>query len=247
MEPIAAARAWEELTREEILRLAPDALVVVPLGAIEQHGPFLPTGTDSLLSMHAVRLAADAAARAAGVNLLLAPFLRIGSSDHHLPFGGTISLPPATLLQVLTDAIRSMAHSGVRRVVLVNGHGGNTGICHAAAAAISTTSPISVAAVDYWEHGGDWTPEVPVPGHAGRWETALMLSLRADLVKAPVALAKAPGAREPGRGVYSAAIWKSIDGYTDRPDKARAQDGAATWDLVAAGLADRLVQLAEAM
>ena len=82
---------FAELTRTELAALAPLALAVVPLGATEQHGPHLPTGTDSL---HAEWVARDAAQQAsAEIQLVVTPTLPFGSSEHHFPFGATISLP----------------------------------------------------------------------------------------------------------------------------------------------------------
>lgn len=237
---------WDELTRDQIRELAPEALVLVPVGAIEQHGPFMPTGTDILLATGIVTQAAKRAVKHTGVPLIIASFLRIGSSDHHLPFGGTISLPPSTMLLVLTDAIKSMARTGVRRVALINGHGGNTGVCHAAAAAISTTTDMTVAALDYFEHASE-DLEMPVPGHAGCWETSLILATRPELVQTLAPRDESKNAKAPGRGVYSAGIWDSINGYTDEPYMASAEAGQREWAVLKERLADRFVELARDM
>lgn len=244
--PGGAVYLWEELGRQRIRELAPDALVVVPVGAIEQHGPFLPTGTDILLVSEALRRATPLAARA-GETILLAPFLRIGASGHHLPFGGTISLSPATLQAVLVDAIGNMRHTGVRRVVIVNGHGGNTASCHAAAATLATQTDLLVAVVDYWEFEGGAVSGAPVPGHAGRWETSLVLATHPDLVNELGLRPPVRGAKEPGRGVYGQAVWLSIDGFTDEPASGSVDEGLRIWSSVEAGLAARLVELGRIM
>ncbi|MEI9430209.1 creatininase family protein [Mesorhizobium sp. Cs1299R1N3] len=238
---------WEEQNRSSLKALGENALVVVPLGAIEQHGPHLPTGTDIFLAGTAVERATARAAKASARDFVIASFLRIGSSDHHLPFGGTISLPPATMLLVLTDAVKSMKHSGVKRVVLVNGHGGNTGVCHAAAAAISTSTDITIAVLDYWVFGSVGFDTAYVPGHAGRWETSLILASRPMLVRDRAVRQLAADAQTPGAGVYSSAIWSSIDGYTDDAACVSASMGAQIWDHIESGLADRLVELSRIM
>ena len=79
-----------ELTREEARSIAPDTLLVFPVGATEQHGPHLPVGTDHLTVEHIARAAA--AEIAASVPVVVAPTMPFGSSHHHLPFGGTMSL-----------------------------------------------------------------------------------------------------------------------------------------------------------
>ncbi|MFC5826268.1 creatininase family protein [Nonomuraea insulae] len=122
---------WTELTRERLTDLLPDSLVVLPVGAVEQHGPHLPTWTDALLVTTVVERALDITS----ARTVLAPTVMTGASDQHLPFGGTLSLRPETLLAVLLDLARSVAECGGRRLVLVNGHGGNQGACTDAASA----------------------------------------------------------------------------------------------------------------
>ncbi|NUT55395.1 MAG: creatininase family protein, partial [Thermoleophilia bacterium] len=86
---VSTVRRWDELTREELAELAPSALLVLPVGTTEQHGPHLATGTDALIAGAVAERAAAAAARPE--TILLAPTLAYGASDHHLPFGGTLS------------------------------------------------------------------------------------------------------------------------------------------------------------
>lgn len=234
--------AWEQLTRSKLREVAASGTVIVPLGAIEQHGPYLPTGTDFILSSTAVELSVANAAEKSAHDFIVASFLRIGSSDHHLPFGGTISLPPATFLLVLTDALKSMQHSGVERIILINGHGGNTGVCHAAAAAVSTTTKMTVAVLDYWDYAPA-SAGFPVPGHAGRWETSLVLATRPELVEKPSKRDASSWSKAPGRGVYGADIWASIDGYTDEPLDGSVAEGQTVWTHIAESLSNRLSEL----
>lgn len=234
--PDSTVRLWAETDRETLTRVLPEALVLLPIGATEQHGPYLPTGTDHLLAAEVTRRAAERAAVDLSTDLVITPTLPVGASDHHLPFGGTLSITPATLVTVLTEILASIAASGGRRVLLVNGHGGNVGGCEAAAAAAVTGNPdLMVGHLDYWAAGGRddarWTVRRsctgPVPGHAGEFETALVLAVRPELVRDRPVRADPPviGGAVGGATVHGSAGWRAIDGYTDHPERGTAALG----------------------
>ncbi|WP_327087171.1 creatininase family protein [Nonomuraea sp. NBC_01738] len=228
---------WAELTRERLGALLPEALVVLPVGATEQHGPHLPTGTDTLLAATVAERACRAAARCERP-LILAPAVATGASDHHLTFGGTLSLRPETLLAVLLDLARSVAGCGGRRLVLVNGHGGNRGVCTDAASAASVRFGLSTAYANYWELiGGD---DPLVPGHAGAFETSAVLALRPELVGERPEREAPPLPEVPGVVVQPESFWRDVDGYTDEPSRATAARGEKWLDAAVAGLAGRL-------
>ena len=114
----------EEMTRTEANTAAEaGALLVWPLGAIEQHGPHLPVGTDTLTIQHLTRQAAERAAPS--IPIVVAPTLPFGSSHHHVPFGGTMSLGTEGYYRIVCELTESLIQSGFRRLFLVNGHGGN--------------------------------------------------------------------------------------------------------------------------
>jgi creatinine amidohydrolase len=96
--------------------------VVVPCGAVEQHGRHLPLDVDAV---HAERLGLEVAQRLG--TALVAPTIRVGVSPHHMAFPGTISLRPATFEAVYTDYCQSLAAHGFRNVLCFSGHGGNFG------------------------------------------------------------------------------------------------------------------------
>ncbi|TFG86888.1 MAG: creatininase family protein, partial [Gemmatimonadales bacterium] len=96
------------------------ATVVVAVGSTEQHGPHLPTMTDTRIG----DAVAERVARKLG-NALLARTVSVGVSEHHLAFGGTVSIQPDTLRLVLRDYIDSLARCGFRRIVFLPSHGGN--------------------------------------------------------------------------------------------------------------------------
>ncbi|MGY4719028.1 creatininase family protein [Naumannella huperziae] len=232
---------WAACDRATLADLLPNALVIVPLGAVEQHGIHLPTGTDFMITRALARAAADHAAESGG-SFVIAPPLCIGASDHHLPFGGTLSVRAETLLTVITDLLASIAGAGATRVLLLNGHGGNSGICQAAAGAAAARSELSVTHIDYWralDRSGE-PDDPPVPGHAGAFETSIMLELRPDLVRRAPHRPDPPAATNPivagpGMETHSRAAWAEIDGYSDHPDRASRAAGATYWrDLITA-------------
>lgn len=241
---------WTELTRTRLIDMLPDSVVTMAIGATEQHGPHLGTGTDALLASTVLERAADRYGKLpenqGGVDrpLILAPTLPFGASDHHLAFGGTLSLRAETLLAVLLDICSSLSAVGAKRLVIVNGHGGNSGVCHAAAGAAAARSSLIVAHVDYWSLlGTDTSPLEPaaVPGHAGVFETSLVSAVRPDLVTDPPTRPDPPGTVEvAGLTVQAARIWMDRDGYTDSPADATAATGQLLLDRLVYALATRL-------
>ncbi|ADB53517.1 creatininase family protein [Conexibacter woesei] len=238
---------WADRTREELRSLLPEAVVVLPIGATEQHGPHLVTAMDTLA---AEAVAAAGAARATRPErVVLAPTLPFGASHHHLPFGGTLSLTAATLAHVLADLLESAAASGARRLLLLNGHGGNSATCAQAAADAARLHGIVVAAADYWALApvdGAWGEHFP--GHAGAFETSLMGALRPDGVREQ-ALRPSPGtlpAAVDGLRLETPRLWAQIDGFTDDPRRADAAAGAAAFDRLADAVARAIDAVAEA-
>ncbi|HJP76004.1 MAG TPA: creatininase family protein [Pseudonocardiaceae bacterium] len=238
---------WAELNREQLTAALPQALVILPIGATEQHGPHLATGTDALLASTVAGRAAAMAAQRSSRPLLLTPTLPIGASDHHFPFGGTLSFRQETLLAVLGDLARSVARCGGLRLVLVNGHGGNQGICQAAAALAATEHGLAVACVDYWRFASDPGGGL-IPGHAGEFETSMVLAVDPELAGAPTGRLNPPIAPAvPDTPIHSAAGWQAIDGYTDDPARADADRGKRWLNQCVRALADRLVSLAQVL
>jgi creatinine amidohydrolase len=117
-----------EMTREQIRQAAPNAVAVLPTAAIEQHGPHMPILTDTLLcGTVALRAAETRSLRPSGAaNVLVAPVLPYGNSHHHRPFPGVLSLSSDTFMAAVTDILEGLVLSGFRKVIVLNGHGGNT-------------------------------------------------------------------------------------------------------------------------
>jgi creatinine amidohydrolase len=226
---------WAECTRTVLNETLPNATVVLTIGATEQHGPHLATGCDHLL----VEDVATAAAKQAGssVDVVLTPTMPFGSSDHHIRFGGTLSVRTETTTQVLADLLSSIAQAGGKRVVIVNGHGGNRGPCNSASELASVRYGLHTGYVNLWQLG-----PVDMPGHAGAFETSMMRYLHPDLVgEIPPDEEERTYPDVPGMLVHSGRIWQSVNGYTDHPSRSSAQDGTDWFGLATAALATMLV------
>jgi creatinine amidohydrolase len=247
---------FAELTRTDLADLAPGSLAVVPFGATEQHGPHLPSGTDSF---HAEWVAREAAARAADkISVIVTPTLPFGSSEHHFPFGGTISLPTTTYYEVATAIVESLIRDGFRRIFLVNGHGGNHELVQLVARDVALREPAAIAATSWWSAAWDVMIAAGahgvgrLPGHAGGFETSLMMALRPELVATDLMPTREPSpspsdARFPGPiRDERHGFWQSIDGYSDGPRLASKKSGRQWLDLAAAELARLYVRFFEA-
>ena len=111
----------QELSWPAIASLSNVLPIVLPIAAVEQHGRHLPIFTDSMLLGEIVRIAAGRLED----RVAWAPLLWLGNSHHHLDFAGTLSAGPRTYLDLLGDLIDNFVAHGFRRIVLLNGHGGN--------------------------------------------------------------------------------------------------------------------------
>ena len=240
-------RRWDALTRQEIGALAADALLVVPVGSTEQHGPHLATGTDALIATAIAERAAEAAI--APETILLAPTLAYGASDHHLPFGGTLSLRVETFQLVLRELLASAAGAGVRRVFVLNGHGGNAAACAIAVAEAAREHGLHAATALASDLVDPAAIEGPVRGHAGSFETSLLLALDPERVRPELARPSPGGAarkRPRGLTVAEPGRWQELDGFTDRPDEATRERGEAALTACVAAVAAAFEHLARA-
>ncbi|CAN5890022.1 creatininase family protein [soil metagenome] len=177
---------FAELTAPEIRDIdRAGTLVVAPIAACEQHSQHLPTLTDSIL----VGAVAEGLERTRSIEVLLLPVLWLGASQHHLPFGGTLTATLPTYEQMLVDLIAPLLRGGFRRVLLLNGHGGNIDPLHVALRRLDVEFPEAIlTGAAYWELAEAEIaalcegPRKSV-GHACEVETSLMLHLRPDLVR----------------------------------------------------------------
>lgn len=230
---------WISLTRDEVSAAAPSAVAVLPVAATEQHGPHLPTVVDTAL----VTAIATRGCDRATASTVLAPTLPFGASDHHLPFGGTLSLAEAAFRIVVTDLLRSTARAGFTRALLLNGHGGNAAVC--AEAAKNAPAGLTVVACSYWELAPAPTGiRGRYPGHAGEVETALMLAVAPELVRMDLARESPGASHRPPDGVADAETWRLLDGFTDDPGKATRELGERLLDELGDAVARAIERLA---
>jgi creatinine amidohydrolase len=191
-------RLWAEATTEQIAEAMADpaAVAVQPIGAVEQHGPHLPLVTDTLIAEAIATAAAAATVTPAAVRpgaggCWILPTLSYGRSTEHLGRAGTIALSAATLTAVCLDLGRSLAASGVRKLVFVNGHGGQPSLLDVVARDIRGQFGLEVYAVMPSRFGlppGLADPD-PFGIHGGFIESSVMLALRPDLVRPDLAVA----------------------------------------------------------
>ena len=240
-----------EITRIDAASRAAGALVVLPVGATEQHGPHLPLGTDLLIVEHIARSAAVAVQD--GLDVLVTPSLPFGSSHHHLPFGGTISLSTEHYLGALNDMVESLIVDGFRRIFVLNGHGGNHEIIQLVARDLILRHPANIAAASYWDLARDAMAEQAAdlpghfPGHAGFFETSLIMALRPDLVQSPLPHRsdeelQRVAIRESAFRAERHGFWERIDGHTDTPHEATAERGRELLNLIIPTVSDTFLE-----
>lgn len=175
---------WADLPSRTFDALPTDIVAVLPLGATEQHGPHLPLCVDSdLITAVADRMLA---ALDPAQSVLVLPTLTITKSDEHMAFPGTLTLGSETLLAVLRDIGASVARAGVTRLVLFNGHGGNTALLQIIARDLRLSHDMIVV-VCGWSAFSDWQGLFDPAAyahdiHAGDCETSAMLALRPERV-----------------------------------------------------------------
>lgn len=178
---------WARLTGPEIRAVAalPEALAVLPIGSLEQHGPHLPVITDTASASAAAIRAARMVA--ADIPVLVLPGLWTGMSEHHLPFGGTISLNFSELQGVLRGIVRSLRAIGFTRLLVVNGHGGNTEPLAVAARELAHEFGLPIIACTPWyltrHRISDIAETKETPGHACEGETSMMMAIAPELVR----------------------------------------------------------------
>lgn len=181
---------WAELTTEDVQGLAKDSAVVIqPIGAVEQHGAHLPLVTDALTAEVIARTAVEKLG--GGCNMWVLPTLHYGKSTEHLGRAGTIAMSTATLQAVCLDLGESLARSGVRKLVFVNGHGGQPSLLDVVARDIRYRFGLEVFSVmpsRFPPPDGFEDPD-PFGIHGGFVETSVMLAIAPELVRLDKAVA----------------------------------------------------------
>ena len=231
-----------QLSWPAVESLNKDTPVVIPVAALEQHGHHLPLFTDSMLLGEIVRRAAERL----NERVLFTPLMWLGNSDHHIDFPGTLSARPRVYLDLLSGLANDLIRYGFRRIVFVNGHGGNDVPGRQALFEVRQQHrdrhDLLLLFATYWNVGAR-LPEVTAKlqqkemAHACEWETSMILRLAPQLVgnyakAAPV---------EPGTGFSPGfRAWTTKDrtgvGHLGHPSMASAEKGEALFGAFAEGV-----------
>ena len=231
---------WGEMTwKEAELRFQETDIAILPVGAIEQHGPHLPLDTDSFDAQY---LAEKVAQACSSPKPLVLPSIFYGVSYHHDHFKGTISIGNETLAKLVYDIGISVAKNGIKKLLIINGHGGNTPTLNHAAQMINRDSHIFVC-VDTGETSDvdiDKMIETPNDIHSGEIETSTTLAVRPHLVKMQEARKEIPqfsnnyldftSKRAIPWHAYTHSFSKS--GIMGDPTKATVEKGEKIWQIM---------------
>ena len=176
---------WQEMLRHELLEaLEQRPVVIVPVGSVEQHGPHCPMDVDISIPYHLAIRAADAID---DFPVIVAPPVSYGFTHYNMGEVGTITIRVELFIELLCDISRSLWANGFRRIILLNGHGGNQAPTWVASVKLAEED-VWALALTYWTMAPDelreWGEEDDQGsiGHGGEWETSLQLYLRGELV-----------------------------------------------------------------
>ena len=252
--PIPPDRYLAYLTGPEIAALdKAQAAVVLPVGAIEQHGPHLPVATDTLTG---TELLGRALARLPdSVQCWALPPLNYGKSNEHIAFAGTFTLSGATLAALITEVAESAARSGFRRLVLLNSHGGNPPVVDMVARDVHQSTGLMVFPLHLMRLGaarGIVSEHESAHGmHAGDAETSTILALAPDLVRMDRRVGEIPtvppGFALPTMPQGTLFAWVTSDfsesGVVGDPTEASADKGHRIVETAVTRLAEALEQI----
>ncbi len=220
---------------------------VFACGAVEQHGPHLPLFMDA---EHGTRLAIEVATRLG--DALVAPTIRVGCSDHHMAFAGSLSVRKETFLALVRDYCASLVHHGFDRICIIPSHGGNFGPLTEALPSLQTEFPSTkiqaftdiVLLMTVWRDGVQQISGLGqrVGGHADIAETAIMLALHPERVRTDLAEAGfETGLR---KEEFDRIISEGFDSVTPNGILGDARGATAEMgELLISALADRIATL----
>jgi creatinine amidohydrolase len=234
-----ATQTWPELLRH--CRSEPTEVALLPVGATEQHGPHLPTGTDTVVATSLVRLVA----RRTGA--LVLPALAYGASYGHgdqLP--GTVSLTPEQLAGLVRQVVEWAARSGVCRFLVVNAHMGNRAACEVAIDHLRFERPdLRIGMVEWWSVDPAVAEAAVADGrdiHANRAETSIMLALAPELVRTDLLAEADDPDRTAGLVFRYCAPALSTNGVTGSPSTATAELGRWMLERTVAAISELVVR-----
>ena len=177
---------WQDLTTVELAQFdAATTVAVLPVGAIEQHGPHLPLSTDAVICRGIAAAALEHGC--AQATMLVLPAIDLGHSPEHTSFPGTVHVDAGTLLDVWMSVGRGVRSAGFDKLVILNAHGGQRPLLDIAAVNLRVQHALNVARANYFHFGMPdglfEKDEVHMGIHGGEVETSLMLHLAPELVR----------------------------------------------------------------
>jgi len=238
---------WQRLKAHELRALAAEnAVVILPIASIEQHGPHLPTMTDTRLG-HEVNIRAARLCEPAR-KVVVTPVVWSGLSEHHMPFGGTLTVSHATFRALIRDLIDSITRHGFRHILISNSHGGNMiamqQICDELAPQVDAVLVGTTYVTEAGEALSRHLQDQPGVMHAGEAETSMMLAVEPGLVDTSDLAALVDGMDGAGflKAGKAAYRWRPFshitgNGMAGNPARATAQKGEAMLDAGAEALA----------
>lgn len=227
-----------------------DTVVVIPVGSIEQHGPHLSVDVDARLATEISLRTAALAPEATPV--IVAPTITVGLAQHHLSYGGALTLDFATFHAVIRCWVKSIIASGFRKIALINGHGGNTTALRVVVNELAREQSIPIVACTYWDVAAPAFREIleTQPGvmHACEAETSLMMALAAESVCHEMMEGLTAPSFEGPDDPFDAPFYRSLDmdelsvnGVLGNPTAASPAKGALLAEAAASALLARLL------
>ena len=218
---------------------------ILPVGSTEQHGPHNPLGTDHLI---AKAIAEEVAKR---TNTICLPVIPFGVSSHHRHFCGTVYVRSETLKNYVMDTCLSLKTYGVKKILIINGHGGNIAALTEAARELREKEGIFAVVFQWWMLAGKLLPEIfsrEERGHAGAEETSLNLFLHPQLVNMEKAVDETP--MQPFPQIEGLNIpWNTADytrsGVFGKSSTASAEKGREVFEAVVSELVKFVEKLKE--
>jgi creatinine amidohydrolase len=253
------ARAWADLATTDFASLPENTVAILPIAAIEQHGPHLPLATDAVIGAGVLEAALQLLP--ASVPALALPMTPVGISVEHQTFPGTLTMLPETALALWVGIGASVARAGIRRLLLLNSHGGQPQIAEVACRRLRIEHRM-LAVTAMWGRIREITAPLPQAElrhgiHAGAVETSLMLHLAPQLVRMQHAadfghgFGPRAGATPTLAGLpYASVGWMAGDLHPAGPAgdarPAAAGIGAEVLDQAARAVADLIADMAAA-
>jgi creatinine amidohydrolase len=228
------------------VRDADTRLALLPVGSTEGHGPHAPLGTDTLTAESVADAAAERYEAQQNIPVVVGPPVTVGVSEEHRAFDGTVWVSPDTFRAYVRETVESLAHHGLDRVVLVNGHGGNVDALREVSARLTRDGAASVAPFTWFDAVGAHSSDM---GHAGPLETALLRSEHPELVReGRIEEARENGSDRWGEWVSSVNLAYDSDEFTENGVVGDPAEGDAALGEELLGLAtESLVELLGAL